>query len=442
MEPEVLHLKIALVGNIANNFFREALMLRRSGSIDVTLFVEKNPHTHPTALPETENQNYNNGYPDWIKQYPSLDSRDRTLIRGNRLDLLKDSTRKLVNELNSYEIVVMSADGLLFAPAITSKTVFRPTGGDLTVLPFFWRSIVNLILYYPQWWRLLKPRPIASVYLQSINYRKAIKSVNFIAVSKKTPYVLTLEKLGIEQSKLLPGIDLAIDVEKFQSSTATWQDISPSLQSQLQTNPDNKFIVLLAGRYMAKASRVSRSVGDWKASDLALFGFCDFLESVPESSRHLVELWLPDSEMSPQISDAKKLVQKLRIEKNVRFIRGEDPAALARPEMIELYSLATVCLDDFGAGWFGSVVVEALSCSCPVITWVSQEFMEEYYEWHPILLAQTAGEIKEQLLKIYQLNKEEYKSLSTRSRLWASEYFTEDNTLKRYREAIKRVIGS
>lgn len=86
----------------------------------------------------------------------------------------------------------------------------------------------------------------------------------------------------------------------------------------------------------------------------------------------------------------------------MRFIRGEESVALTKPEMIELYSLASVCMDDFGTGgWFGSVVVEALSCSCPVITWVSPEFMEEHYEWHPILLAQTKAEIKEQLIKIY-----------------------------------------
>jgi hypothetical protein len=103
--------------------------------------------------------------------------------------------------------------------------------------------------------------------------------------------------------------------------------------------------------------------------------------------------------------------------KSVRFIRGEESAALTRPELIEHYSLASVCLDDFGTGWFSSVVVKALSCSCPVKTWVSPEFMVEYYKWHPILLAQTAGEFKEQLMKIYQLNKEDYEPLRLQSRL-------------------------
>ena len=137
MKPEALRPKIALLGNIANNFFREALVLRRSGIIDVTLFVEKNPHIHPTSLPETENPNYNEGYPDWIKEFASLDAQDAKLIRNNKSDLLSESTQKLVAILNSFDVVVVSAVGVLFAPAITSKTVFRPTGGDLTVLPFF-----------------------------------------------------------------------------------------------------------------------------------------------------------------------------------------------------------------------------------------------------------------------------------------------------------------
>lgn len=430
--------RIALVGNIANNFFREALVLQRSGIIDVTLFVDKNPDIHPTALPETEDPTYERGYPDWIREFKSLDGRETDLIRRGRTDLLGPSTRDLIDELNTFDIVIVSAVGNLLSPALTTTTVFRPTGGDLTVLPWWSRTIANLLQYHLRWWEILNPSLFRAIVAQSRVFRNALDHMDFFAVKKQGPYLTALKKLGVPEKKIVPGIDLAIDTAIFCPSPNSQNGHHLALASQIGLDQEGKFVVFLAGRYMAKANRVSRSVGDWKASDQAIIGFRNFLEAIPEASRDLVELWIPDSQMSPQISEAKKLVRKLGIEARVRFIRGENPAALTRPEMIAVYSVASVCLDDFGAGWFGSVVVEALSCECPVITWVSPEFMKDYYDWHPILLAQTTHDIGERLGELFHLDAESYTRLRSDSRRWVQTNFTEQNTVSRYTHIVER----
>lgn len=432
--------KIALVGNIANNFFREALVLRRSGLIEATLYVDKSPGIHPTALPETEFPSYKDAYPHWIREFPSLDGRETELIRRGRVDLLSASTSKLIEELNTFDVVIVSAVGLLLAPALKTKTVFRPTGGDLTVLPFLSRTIVNLIQYYPRWWRLFWPRRFLSIVVQPRLWRAAIESVDYIAVKKNRTYLSALKKIDVSERRLIPGIDLAIDTATFRSVHRSGSTISGTISKQIGLSPEGKFIVLLAGRYMAKASKTSQLVGDWKASDQAIIGFRNFLEAIPENSRDLVELWISDSEMSPQVSDAKELVGKLGVENNVRFIRGESSVALTRHELIDLYSLANVCLDDFGAEWFGSVVVEALSCECPVITWVSPDFMEDYYDWHPILLAQFAPDIGERLVELFHLDAKSYAQLRSDARRWVELNFTEQNTVKRYSQILDRVL--
>lgn len=434
--------KIALVGNIANNFFREALALRKAGQIDVTLYVDKSPGVHPTALPETEFPAYKDAYPHWIREFPSLDGRETELIRRGRVDLLSASTSKLIEELNTFDVVTVSAVGLFLAPALKTKTVFRPTGGDLTVLPFLSRTIVNLIQYYPRWWRLFWPRRFLSIMLQPRLWQASIESVDYIAVNKRAPFLLALKKLKVSQHRIIPGIDLAIDTATFRSVKESRLAISATISKQIGSIREEKFIVLLAGRYMARASRSARLSGDWKGSDQAIIGFRNFLEVLPENSRGSVELWILDSQMSPQISEAKKLVRKLGLDNNVRFVQGASRVALTRHELVELYSLASVCLDDFGAGWFGSVVVEALSCECPVITWVSPDFMDEYYAWHPILLAQFANEIAGRLESLFHLDADSYSKLRSSSRKWIELNFTEQNTVRRYAEIIDRVSGN
>lgn len=431
--------RIALVGNIANNFFREALVLRRSGVVDVTLFVDRNPDIHPTALPETEDPSYENGYPDWMREFKSLDGRETELIRKGRTDLLSASTRDLIEELDSFDIVIVSAVGNLLAPALTTTTVFRPTGGDLTVLPWLSRTIANLLQYHLKWWKVVNPPQFRALVDQSRAFKNAINHMDFFAVNRKGPYLSALNKLHVSQDRIIPGIDLAIDTTTFRSIKRSGLPVSPTISEQISPDPEEKFIVLLAGRYMAKARKTSRLVGDWKASDQAIIGFRNFLEAIPETSRDLVELWILDSQMSPQIAHAKELVRKLGLDNNVLFVRGQSSAALSRSELIELYSLASVCLDDFGAGWFGSVVVEALSCECPVVTWVSPDFMEAHYDWHPILLAQFASDIGERLVELFRLDAKSRAKLKSDSRKWIELNFTERNTVTRYAQIIDRV---
>lgn len=100
--------------------------------------------------------------------------------------------------------------------------------------------------------------------------------------------------------------------------------------------------------------------------------------------------------------------------------------------MVALYSRASVSLDDFGAGWFGSAVLESLSCRCPVITWVDPVFMIDRYQWHPLLLARSESEIAGQLDRMFLLTQDERTDLADRSRHWVQSHFTARSTASNY----------
>ena len=71
-------------------------------------------------------------------------------------------------------------------------------------------------------------------------------------------------------------------------------------------------------------------------------------------------------------------------------------------ELVDLYSYSNVVADSFDKiGWIGSIVVEGLACSKPVIHSVNDEINNRLYGWHPILNAYTPAEVAEQIKELY-----------------------------------------
>jgi hypothetical protein len=69
---------------------------------------------------------------------------------------------------------------------------------------------------------------------------------------------------------------------------------------------------------------------------------------------------LIDRGASPDVDQAKDIVRQLGIEQYVQWLKGPHPYGFDRAELLPLYSVADVVVDEFGIGWFGSVVIEGL----------------------------------------------------------------------------------
>lgn len=405
--------RIALVGNIANNFYREGVALHAAGFDKVSLFFEKASSTHPSALPESDPFGGSGDYPEWVKPHPKISQSDWLRIVFGQRDKVSQELDALLREIDEHDVIFLSGAALFFSGMLASTTVFRPTGGDLTTLPFLFRSLAFSRLREGFCYTFTFANLARTIFLALLS-RVSLRSVDWIAVHRKGPYPAVLKNLQVPKNKILPGIDLSINLSEFQRDG--------SARERLREDLD--FVVLLVGKYMSRASRTLRDVGQWKGSDKALRAFATFLRGLSDAQKTKVELWIPDTSMSVQLAEARTLVVALGIQSNVRFVSGSDQEALSRAELLELYSAADVCLDDFGAGWFGSAALECLACETPLITWVSPEFLYRQYLWHPLLLARSREEISLQIARIYATLPEERADLGRTGRDWVRRYFS------------------
>lgn len=118
------------------------------------------------------------------------------------------------------------------------------------------------------------------------------------------------------------------------------------------------------------------------------------------------------------------------------FLVGSEPDGLTRREMIPLYSRSSVTLDDFGAGWYGSIVVEASACECPVVTYVEEDFLERRGR-PPLLIAKTPEVVAMHLQRVWDdpLFAQE---VDQGLRGWVADYHSTDAVCRAYQDVISK----
>ena len=150
-------------------------------------------------------------------------------------------------------------------------------------------------------------------------------------------------------------------------------------------------------------------------------------------------LVMPDRMVSPDIERAKAIVKELSIEKNVLWIKGGNPEGFTRHELVKFYSIADVVADDFGIGWFGSVVLEGLSVGKPVLSYVDEKVMSILYPWHPLLSSNTRKGNFELLRQLYT-DKEFRDKQGMLGKEWIEMFHSKGNVAKIYLEQFSKVV--
>jgi len=433
-----LCIRVAFVGNIANNFFREVNALQDDTRLQSDLYMYHDKNTPNTELPESDIPGYK--YPDWIKKLPqytkaALFSRFIPAILSRRL--FKDFN-DLIDSLNSYDLCVFSGSEVLLIPFVKTKTVFRATGSDLSIYPvmsyneYYYmrpgkiqlhnRSIIKAFSAYIQY------------YIKRNGYRRGVYKSTFIQAAAP-PYDWALKRLPNCQSKKINFFRLAIDTKIF------CNNLNINIAKNKWGLSDVDFVIFMPSRIMLRDSYLHKITGQWKASDEAIKGFKVFIDKLDKKEKNNILLVLPDRTRSDDLEQAKKLIQELDIEKNIRFLAGLAEEGLTRSELIELYNCSDVVMDDFGVGWFGSVVVEASACGCPIVTYVRDDDMKRKYPWHPIQSAQNACEIAEVLERLYK-DRTYLELLSKQSREWALQFHSFKAIRKIYSKQLKKLILS
>ena len=404
-------MKIALYGNTCNNFFAVARALRGSSDIDAHLYVD---HDAPAnQLPESDEPALRGGYPPWMHK-----GRYRTLASR-----IWPRTSPLIREFQRYDLVLVSGHGIQLAPYVRRPFIFYATGWDLTVAPFPLRFMG-------------RPTGLAehvSALLNGIWQRRGIAGAWQIWSQPFAPFRTALRRLGVPPEKIAPRyFPIMIDTKVFQNDERAQRSDDPNVRRILD---GHDFVVFHPSRMMTNAAQPYVDAGQWKGNDKLLEGFARFVAANPAARPVLALIDRPADR-----AIASPLIAKLGIERNIAWLTPSHRAGFERIEMLPFYSVADVVVDEFGVGWFGSIVVEGLSMGKAVLCHLDEPVMKTLYPWHPVLTPRTPEEIASCLTDLYRDPAERMRR-GAMGRRWAEEFHSIDRAAGRYTAQLQELDG-
>jgi glycosyltransferase involved in cell wall biosynthesis len=265
--------------------------------------------------------------------------------------------------------------------------------------------------------------------------RRGIRNVQEIWTQPFFPFVNALSELKINSQKIKNTyFPVIVDTLLFVQDKSAYQSADKNVRKIL----DNfKFVIFHPSRIMINAHPKLRNAGQWKQNDLLFQAFKHFLLTSGAKDAVLV---MPDRIFSNDIAIAKYMIRELDLDKNVLWIKADSELGYTKNELIKFYSIADVVADDFGIGWFGSVVLEGFSIGKPVLSYVDEEAMNKLYPWHPFLSSNTKEGISEFISKLY-FDPEFKKKQGELGRKWIEEFHAEDKASKIYVNHFLNMLG-
>ncbi len=404
-------MKVALYGNVCNNMYALAKAFRENSGIDAHLYLPQDVNIH--NAPESEDPEIAGNYPSWIH-------------RGDKYDatrFFKTFKKDFVNELNQYDVFIVSDIGIALAPYVKPKSIFLTTGADLTRMPFFGKS--NYL--FPGIGGKLK-----ALYMSLIQ-RRGIKKAHSHWTQPFFPFTDALKKLDIPEERIRFLFRVIVDTDSIKYNPDAWSSIDPVIKKQLEPF---KFIMMHPSRLMIRKNKELVESGQWKQNDLFFKGFAEFLKKHPEVTDAC--LVMPDRIYSNDIDIARQMIRDLGIEKNVVWIKGKSDQGFTKKELVDLYSISHLVIDEFGIGWFGSIVLEGLACEKPTMCYVNEDDMKKMYPWHPIISTNTVEGIVKELESLYT-DPQRREELGKKGRQWAIEYHSTPYIAKMYENELRRL---
>lgn len=418
--------KIAFFGNVANNFFRIATCLVEDRTLSITLLLPDTGDT--TNFPMSDLGNPSAIDQPWI--FMSKECRLRYLFRLDNSSLIK--------RLRQYDLVFLSSWNVIAAPFLKKKAaVFFPTGADLTIFPFFARYL-RLNLQSAGYWKTFRPDKFFKIFLVSSLIKFGIRRCDFVLSDYAEPYQDALSRLRIKENKILRvSPPLAIDTDTFVDRPISKMTLPAHLINSIQ---HYDFVVFSPSRILTKKSRIHTVSGQYKGNDIFIRSFEKYLKlMVNRRNSSLLLLIDRGTSAKHETNKMKRLIYKLGIEDSVLWLIPEDGESFSRVQLIDLFSLSSVVADDFGAGWFGSISLEALSCSRPVITYVKDETLQRTYPWHPFISSNDENILAEKLFALATSPKQ-LKYYGAMGRKWVQENHSSEPIKVVYRNIIMQLL--
>lgn len=293
-------MRVAFYGNTANNFFAVARAVRRASDIDAHLFIDSNAAWG--QLPEREDPELVHGYPDWIHKgpYHSMPSR------------FWPGISPLVKELEAFDVVMVSGGGVRLAPFVDRPFIFYVTGWDLTVAPFPIRFIGR------------SPGLVrkAAAMLGGFWHRRGLQAIDQLWSQPFSPFATAAKRLAIESGRIVSRyFPIMIDTARYQADPDARTSSDPLIRRLVD---HHDFILFHPTRMMLNKARQYVETGQWKGNDTLFEGFARFVRDNPAARPVLATI---EHAPSPDMTEAKRVVARLGLEKNVVWLRGRTSTA-------------------------------------------------------------------------------------------------------------------
>jgi len=389
--------KIALIGNMNNNFFALVRYLRDAGYDAHLFFYPSSDHFHPKA--DTLSLDYTEFCHeiDWLG------------------DGFSDSKIRLCRtDLESFDFFIGMGDEAAFAAAAGFRfDIYFPYGSD----------------FYKYAW--LPPR---FTFLQRI-YMKLLKNISFEQSGRGTmakfikmaivdarfvfldytnkEYEKRLTDLNLKgELKHIPTPFIYLNIYQNQNNWDThWKSIIDNIRKE------NTFLILYHGRQEWKLRTLNFIT---KNTHYLIEGFSMFVKNNPHLDTKLIMI-----EYGNDVYLSKQLISQLNIENHVIWL-----PKMYRKDLIYLIKNVDICSGEFGRSYltFGTII-EAMIMGKPVLHHRDDKLYIANYEYlYPCYNVREPDEISFALENAYK-KPEDRNEKGLKAKMWVEEYFLK-NSLK------------
>lgn len=412
-------------GNVANNFYRLCKALNRNRTEPFPAILFLSDREGKTNVPEGEESPLVRGNPSWINRH-----------RINRLrSLAFVSRRHPIRNLPGEGLVFLSSSNVISIKLVDfALSVFYATGADITIFPFVFRHIRAImddkgIDISQKFFRIIRAIPY------SLLFKSAVKEVDFIIANNFEPYKTSIEKLRIPEMKIVNSYPLiSIDTSLFTESYPLVGDLEPET---IESFKRFDFKILGGSRLLTNSNSLYTTTGQYKGNEVLLDVLSRLTISFPDKK---IGVFFIDR--SPfdrgETAKMKRRIRSLNLEDKVVWLKPNAADSFSRREMIYLYTLSDVVFNEVGSGWFGSLTLEAMSCSRPVINYVNESVMLDMYGEHP-MISSSFPEIISNCLESLIIDEEKKNQLGQRSRNWVEQFHSEQAISKQFKRVVSQI---
>ena len=380
--------KIAMIGNMNNNFF---VLMR--------YLIDEDMDCHLFVLPY-EPKHFSPENDTWDKDI--LENVTK-LEWGNVTDFSKISKSKILKDLKGFSHFIACGTGLAYLnKADINIDMFIPYGGDLVHLPF----------NYPK-----NPLKWMNAYRFMRHQKRGIKHSSYCSMSDESAIFLNiLNDLNFKGERLTSGVPMVYPLKN-----NNYQNSEIFLKFK-RIRENNDLVIFHQSRHVWKSKKESINK---KRNDILFVALSEFKKKHPA-----LRIGIITFEYGVDVDESKKLIKKLGISDSVYWFN-----LMARKELMIGLKFTDIVAGEFHRSWFiYGVVFEAMASKKPIMHF-REDSLYPNMNLYPMLQANSVDEVIH-WMDIFFQDKKRIQDIGEKSYDWYSNYFIKNSI-----DDVKMVLG-